>query len=82
VFERLADVEKVRLDRARLHDALCLPSRELDTLYPRGPVISLAQRSVRDVALGLVHTQAVKRPAVQPRSTESSDVDGIWRKQV
>jgi hypothetical protein len=40
----------------RLRDALCLLYRELDTLYPRGPIISLARRRVRDVVLTLADT--------------------------
>jgi hypothetical protein len=55
VLERLEDVKQARRETARLRDALCLLSRELDALFPQGAVISLARRRVRDVALTLAH---------------------------
>ena len=55
VLERLEDVKRAWRETDRLHDALCLLSRELDALFPRGAVISLARRRVRDVALTLAH---------------------------
>jgi hypothetical protein len=54
VLDRLADVKTARSDRGRVHDALCLLSGELDALYPRGAVISLARQPVRDAALTFV----------------------------
>ena len=56
VLERLADVKKARQEIHRLHDALCLLSRELDALYPKGAVIRLAKRRVRDAVLTLAQT--------------------------
>jgi hypothetical protein len=56
VFQRLADVRNSRRELQRLRDALCLLYGELDTLYPRGPVISLARRRVRNMVLSLAQT--------------------------
>ena len=55
VLERLEDLKRARPETARLRDALCLLSRELDALFPQGAVISLVRRRVRDVALTLAH---------------------------
>ena len=56
VLQRLADVKKAGKEIHRLHVALCLLSRELDALYPQGPIVSLARRRVRDAVLTLAHT--------------------------
>ena len=56
VLQRVADVRSTRREMHRLREALCLLYRELDTLYPRGPIISLARRRVRDVVLTLADT--------------------------
>ena len=56
VLQRLADIKNARRETHRLHEALCLLSRELDALRPPGAVISLARRRVRDMALTLAHT--------------------------
>jgi hypothetical protein len=55
VLQRLAEVREAQPERHRLNDALCLLSRELDALYPQGPVISLVRRRVRDMVLTLAH---------------------------
>jgi hypothetical protein len=58
VMQRLADVRNSRREMHPLRDALCMLYSELDTLYPRGPVISLARRRVRDLVLTLEQTQS------------------------
>ena len=55
VLQRLAEVREAQPERHRLNDALCLLSRELDALYPQGPVISLVRRRIRDMVLTLAH---------------------------
>jgi hypothetical protein len=56
VLQRVADIKNARRETHRLHEALCLLSRELGALRPQGAVISLARRRVRDMALTLAHT--------------------------
>jgi hypothetical protein len=56
VLQRLEDLKNARRETHRLHDALCLLSRELEALYPQSAVISLARRRVRGMALTLTHT--------------------------
>jgi hypothetical protein len=53
VLQLLADVRSARRETYRLHQTLCLLSRELDALYPQSAVISLARRRVREMALTL-----------------------------
>ena len=55
VLQRLAELRQAQPERHRLNDALCLLSRELDALYPRSAIISLARRRVRDMVLTLAH---------------------------
>ena len=55
VLQRLAELREAQPERHRLNDALCLLSRELDALYPQGPVISLVRRRIRDMVLTLAH---------------------------
>jgi hypothetical protein len=57
VLQRLAEVKRAQRELHHLREALCLLSRELDTLYPQGPVIDLARQRVRDVVLTLAHQQ-------------------------
>ena len=54
-LQRLIEMQTAASDRWRLHDAVCLLSRDLDALYPQGPIIRLARRRVRDMALTLAY---------------------------
>jgi hypothetical protein len=55
VLQQLAEVKKAGEEIHRRRDALCLLSRELDALYPQGPVVTLARQRVRDAVLTLSH---------------------------
>lgn len=55
VFERWAAVKRTRSEGGDLRDVLCLLSRELGALSPRGAVISLLQQRVKNVVLTLAN---------------------------
>jgi hypothetical protein len=55
VVQQWVAVKKARRETRRLHEALCLLSRELAELYPASSVINLARRRVRDAVLTLAH---------------------------
>ena len=57
VLQRLADLRHAGRQVDHLLMTLCLLSRELDALYPQGPVINLAKQRVREAVLTLAHPQ-------------------------
>jgi hypothetical protein len=55
VLQRLVEMKMAASDRWRLHHTVCLLSRDLDALYPQGPITQLARQRVRDIALMLAY---------------------------